>query len=201
MKRVPNCTSVPHFLDVRRFPCILSIILCLVVGWSIPAPASSLAQSSLAGEKFAIGFSPNGESLNIILQQINGAQQSIFIAAYSFTSKPISQALSEAHKRGVEVMLIADAKSNSGKFSAVPYLVSQSIPVRKNHHYSIFHHKFMVIDGRHLQTGSFNFSAAAATKNAENVIVLLDVPEICGIYMQEWQRLWNESDDVLPTAN
>ena len=69
--------------------------------------------------KYEIGFSPNGSSLDIILKGIQQSEKSILVAAYSFTSKPIATALLDAHNRGVSVQVIADKKSNSGKYSAV----------------------------------------------------------------------------------
>ena len=147
---------------------------------------------------FEIGFSPKGKSLNVILNGIKRAEKSILVATYSFTSKPISTALLEAHQRGVAVQVVADAKSNSGQYSAVTFLSNQGVPVRVNDRYSIFHHKFMVIDNRHVETGSFNYSAAAVDRNAENVLLLMNVPELAERYAREWQRLWNESEEVKP---
>jgi len=54
----------------------------------------------------------------------------------------------------------------------------------------------MVIDGRCLETGSFNYSAAATAKNAENVLLLRNMPEIAASYRQEWRKLWEESEPV-----
>ena len=127
---------------------------------------------------------------------IGKAETSIQVAAYSFTSKPVSLALLDAHKRGVKVQVVADAKSNNGQYSAVAFLANQGVPVRVNGTYAIFHHKFMVLDGRHVETGSFNFSAAAAGKNAENVLLLWNVPEIAARYSREWERLWAEGIEI-----
>jgi len=44
--------------------------------------------------------------------------------------------------------------------------------------------------------GSFNISAAAATRKAENVLLLWNVPELAAQYERKWQRLWDESTDV-----
>jgi len=179
----------------RRNVCLPALFLFLILVAACSAPVAEKASPRTA---FEIGFSPKGESLSIILKAIAGAQRSILVAAYSFTSKPISAALLEAHKRGVDVRVLADAKSNSGRYSAVTFLANQGVPVRINGRYAIFHHKFMVIDGRHLETGSFNYSAAAATKNAENVLILRDVPELAGMYAREWEKLWNEGEEVTP---
>ena len=39
---------------------------------------------------YELGFSPKGESLQVILHGIADAKDTILVAAYSFTSKPVS---------------------------------------------------------------------------------------------------------------
>lgn len=151
-----------------------------------------------SGASFDVGFSPNGNSLNLVLQGINSAKKSIHVAAYSFTSKPIAEALVKASKRGVDVKVIADQKSNSGKYSATTYLANNNIPVKLDGNYPIFHHKFMVIDVVNLETGSFNYSAAAAKSNAENVLLLWNVPQLAQTYDNQWNQLWNEATLIKP---
>jgi len=143
-----------------------------------------------------VAFSPHGESLQLILQGIEKAQKSILVAAYAFTSKPIATALLDAHKRGVSVRVVADSKANQRSYSAVTFLANQGVPVRTNGCYAIFHHKFMVIDGEDVETGSFNYSAAAASRNAENVLLVRNVPELARQYSAEWWRLWQEATPV-----
>jgi phosphatidylserine/phosphatidylglycerophosphate/cardiolipin synthase-like enzyme len=96
----------------------------------------------------------------------------------------------------VAVRVVADSKANKVKYSAATFLANHGVPVRLNSRYAIFHHKFMIIDKRHLETGSFNYSAAAANRNAENVLVLRDVPELAGLYAREWDRLWAEGEEA-----
>ena len=55
------------------------------------------------------------------------------------------------------------------------------------------HNKFMVIDGNSLVTGSFNYTTAAIKHNAENALVLWNVPQLAPQYAAEWARLWAES--------
>lgn len=158
---------------------------------------SSFASTPInSGAAFDVGFSPDGTSLPLVIQAINSAKKSIHMAAYSFTSKPVADALLAASKRGVDVKVVADEKSNSGKYSATTYLANNKVPVKLDGNYPIFHHKFMVLDGVNLETGSFNYSAAAATKNAENVLVLWNVPQIASTYDKEWTKLWNEAQPL-----
>jgi phosphatidylserine/phosphatidylglycerophosphate/cardiolipin synthase-like enzyme len=58
---------------------------------------------------------------------------------------------------------------------------------------SIMHDKFVVVDGETVETGSFNYTASASSRNAENVIVLHE-PAVAQRYGQEWDRLWAESE-------
>lgn len=175
------------------------LLLIAIISVTFLCPAIGKAGSPLPPEaKFEIGFSPNGDAQELILSAIKQSKKSILVAAYSFTSKPIALALRDAHKRGVEVKIIADQKGNSTKYSAVTFMANQGVPIRVNGNYQIFHHKFMVIDGKHLETGSFNYSNAAQTKNSENVLILWDVEDIAKIYTQKWEQLWNESTEVAP---
>eukprot|EP00659_Diplonema_papillatum_P003092 gene3092-4854_t len=119
-------------------------------------------------------------------------------AAYSFTSKPIALALVNAKKRGVNVMVVADKKGNTAKYSAVTFLANEGVPVRLNGNYAIMHNKYIVIDGRDVETGSFNYTQAAAKSNAENALLLRGVPELAISYANNFNKLWAEADTLRP---
>lgn len=140
------------------------------------------------------GFSPKGESLNLILQTINNAKTSIHVAAYAFTSKAISQALINKHNENIDVEVVADYKASHDHSSKLQLLRDNGINVRTNNHYSILHDKFMIIDDKTLQTGSFNYSMSAAKRNAENVIVLSNCKDLAYQYNKEWLKLYEEGE-------
>ena len=54
------------------------------------------------------------------------------------------------------------------------------------------------MDGITVQTGSFNYTSAAAQRNAENVIVVRNAPAIAAQYDAEWRRLWSEGSELTP---
>lgn len=128
------------------------------------------------------------------MSTINSARLNIDVAAYSFTSKPVAAALAAAKNRGVAVRVVADEKSNNGKYTAVTFLANRGVPVRLNGRYAIMHNKFMVVDDNTVQTGSFNYTASAVSRNAENVLLIKEVPELAATYQGEFNRLWNESE-------
>ena len=53
------------------------------------------------------------------------------------------------------------------------------------------HHKFAVIDGHMLLTGSFNWTKQASEHNRENVLATTD-PASVRRYMDEFNKLWKE---------
>jgi phosphatidylserine/phosphatidylglycerophosphate/cardiolipin synthase-like enzyme len=59
------------------------------------------------------------------------------------------------------------------------------------------HDKFIVVDGKVVETGSFNFTSSAENRNAENVLVLHD-PQVAARFQPEWSRLWEESEALPP---
>ncbi|MDQ1237592.1 MAG: phospholipase D family protein [Wigglesworthia glossinidia] len=166
-------------------------ILCSLINSNIVLSTTNNTSSNL----IRVGFSPGNTAQKIILDAIKESSISIDIAAYSFTSKLISLALIDAEQRGVKIRILADKKSNSGKYTAATYLSNHKIPVRLNDKYSIMHNKFMIIDHKSVQTGSFNYTQSAANKNAENVIFIKNIAEIAEKYEIEFNRLWNEASE------
>ena len=175
----------------------MRLFAALVVAIALPQAALSSEQVP-TGAQFDAGFSPRRGALETVLKGIQGAKSQILVAAYSFTSKPIAQALLMAHKRGVAVFVVADKADSEKGYSATRFLANQGVPVRVNGNYAIHHNKFMVFDGQHVELGSFNYSAAAVDKNAENVLLLWNVKPIAGAYANEWKRLWDESATMTP---
>lgn len=158
------------------------------------SPVASVLPASASTE---VGFSP-GNAESLVVQTIEAAKSSILVAAYSFTSKPIAKALLQAHKRGVSIRVVVDKSQKKERYTSATFLSNVGIPVRVDSHYAIMHNKFMVVDERTVETGSFNYSAAAATRNAENVIVIRENPTVANVYQREWQRLWRESEPYSP---
>ena len=90
---------------------------------------------------------------------------------------------------------VVDKSNATARYTAVTFLANQGVPVRVDYQYASMHHKFIVVDGVTLATGSFNFTASAEAKNAENVLALQD-PAEAERYQREWGRLWGESEPV-----
>jgi phosphatidylserine/phosphatidylglycerophosphate/cardiolipin synthase-like enzyme len=180
------------------------IIVALVLAFAAPAYAQSVSlpvvdriaavlQANIdrapAVGQIETGFSPEGSAERLILKVINSSRKSIRLAAYSFTSPKVVHALVQARRRGIDVRVVADARSSESKpgAAALNLLVNADIQVRTNARYAILHDKFIVADGAHVQTGSFNYSRAAAERNSENVLVIWNNPELAASYLAHWE--------------
>lgn len=172
-------------------------VLCPLIFIAGAAAASPDAAPLPAGARVQVGFSPGNTAQQTVISAIRSARSEILVAAFNFTSKPVAGALAAAAQRGVTVKIVADAKAND-RYTAITFLANKGIPVAVNSRYSYMHNKFMVIDGDAVETGSFNYSAGAADRNAENVIWLSGVPDVAAQYRQEFSRLWQESEPLPP---
>ena len=122
---------------------------------------------------------------------IRGAKDRIYVAIYSFTSDRLAEALIEA-RRGVDVRVVMGRREANVTGSEYPRLLGAGVEVRLDANPGLMHHKFMVIDGEIVVTGSYNWSAAAEERNDENLVVIRD-KGVAGAYEREFERIWSQS--------
>ena len=142
----------------------------------------------------AVYFSPKGGCTEAVVSELNKAQKSVLVQAYSFTSKPIAEAIVKAGKRGVTVEVILDKSQRTEHYSEADFLAHAGIRTLIDAAHAIAHNKVMVIDGATVITGSFNFTKAAEESNAENLLVIQD-KELAEKYVANWHKHEYHSDD------
>ena len=145
-----------------------------VVQWLAPPPAS------------AVHFSPKGGCADRVVQEIGRARREVLVLAYSFSSKPIAEALIAAHRRGVTVEVVLDHSNEHEPYSDLPLLAGAGVSVLVDPHHPIAHNKVMVIDRTTVLTGSFNFTRQAEAENAENLLVLHRHRELIAAYVENF---------------
>jgi phosphatidylserine/phosphatidylglycerophosphate/cardiolipin synthase-like enzyme len=157
-----------------------------------------LSQVPAAGTiEIAFAPYPQRQAQRLVEKIIDASTTSVIIAAYQMTSKPIADALCRAASRGVAVTAVLDEKSNphGPSYSKRDYLSECGVAVRADSRYPIMHDKFIVVDDMHVETGSFNYSFAAAERNAENAMVIWNNPKLAAKYAEEFDRLFAEAKD------
>jgi phosphatidylserine/phosphatidylglycerophosphate/cardiolipin synthase-like enzyme len=143
--------------------------------------------------KWHVYFSPKGGCTEAVVDALNHSKSNVLMQAYSFTSKPIAEALVKAKKRGVKVEAILDKSQLTEKYTAATFLLHADIPTYIDAQHAIAHSKVMVIDSHVVITGSFNFTKAAEENNAENLLVI-DDGELAAKYTKNWNDHLHHSE-------
>lgn len=178
---------------LRRLSTLLSLVIGLVLCGTAHGAMNTVATAPSEGN-VEVAFSPNGGAQDLVVRVIDSAHSEIRMLAYSFTSAPVTQALLRAQRRGVSIALVVDARNNltddrSGKArAALSALAVAGVDVRTTSAFAIHHDKVLVVDGKTVQTGSLNYSAAAQSANSENVLVLWENPRLAQMYLSHFER-------------
>jgi len=144
--------------------------------------AKILSRSPVGPEVF---FSPRGGCTEAIVRELAAARRVVRVQAYSFTSRPIAEALIAARSRGVDVAVILDRSQPTAVGGQAGRVASAGVVVKIDAAHAIAHNKVIVIDGRVVITGSFNFTQSAESRNAENLLILPDTV-LARKYLANW---------------
>ncbi|KGW18092.1 phospholipase D-like domain-containing protein [Burkholderia pseudomallei] len=110
---------------------VVAASLCCFIGIALARSAHAETPS-----RVEVAFSPDGGAEALVLRTIGEARQSIRVLAYSFTAPAVTRALITAKRRGVDVAVSVDARSNleedrSGRArAALGALAYAGVPVR-----------------------------------------------------------------------
>jgi phosphatidylserine/phosphatidylglycerophosphate/cardiolipin synthase-like enzyme len=149
----------------------------------------------------AAHFSPKAGCTDAVVREIKSARREILIQAYSFTSKPIAQALIEAKARGVHVDILLDKSNEQETYTELGHLLQEGLAPHIDAQHAIAHNKIMIIDRRTLITGSFNFTHQAESENAENLLIIKGHPELVQTYFQQFATHKAHCQPPKPQAN
>jgi len=113
-----------------------------------------------------------------------------------FTSRPIAQALLRAKTNGVNIEILCDKSQLKEQYSVIPMLKKNGIAVYVDKVQGLSHNKILIIDEKIVFTGSYNFTKAANTRNAENLLFIKS-PALAQRYLKEWQYRFNNQKRTL----
>lgn len=140
-------------------------------------------------------FSPEGNCQPIILKLINNAKTKILVQSYSFTSKNIANALIKVHQRGVKVKLLFDRSQLTARHSQIHKMKGNGIECIVDSVPGISHNKVIIIDKDIVLTGSYNWTNAAESRNAENLLIIKNRPT-AQIYTSNWKKRYQRAKNI-----
>ena len=183
-------------LSKRALVYIVLFIVLLVLTSFVASPAKGPD-----GERGArVYFSPNGGCEKAIIDEITKAQTSIHIAMFCFTNGRIARTLAQACARGIDVKVVMDQERALDLYSKEKFLKNKGVRVKlkrgprpndTGREEGLMHHKFAIIDGRVVISGSYNWTNAAEKWNYENLLILPSA-SVAGLFEREFLKLWTE---------
>ena len=141
-------------------------------------------------DRAAAFFSPGQTCIREVLRQFDLARQTCDICVFTITDDRITNAILNAHARGLAVRIITDDYKSHDLGSEIDRLRAAGIPCKMDvGNAAHMHHKFAVFDRKRLMTGSFNWTRSASEQNEENLIVTPD-PALVEAFLARFEWLW-----------
>jgi len=180
---------LPRTGQARYAGCVRYLVLNLFAAMLLPATSSAAREPAPA--TVSTCFTPGPESCaEQIADRIDAATASVRVQAYYLTQPLILRSIAAAKRRGLDVEAILDKSqdrhgSTRSRYSGATYLANAGVPVWIDDAPAIAHSKIIILDAHTVLTGSFNFTRAADTRNAENVVVI-DSQTVAAWFTQNW---------------
>lgn len=137
------------------------------------------ATGIVRGVYFSLGTTPTKDPkfdcATAIIDLFNQAKKTVHIAIYSLTEPDIVDAMIDAHRRGVEVVIVTDntESKNSYMAAAINKLIQAGVDIRLAvRQTALMHNKITIVDGQTVATGSYNYTQNAELRNDENLIII-----------------------------
>ena len=134
-------------------------------------------------------FSPGDDCPRAIGRLLANASRTADLCVFTITDDRLADAIIDTHRRGVSVRIITDDAKAEDLGSDVGRFERSGIPTRVDRSPFHMHHKFAILDGGTLLTGSYNWTRGAARDNEENLIVTTD-PRFLAPFQGTFDRLW-----------
>ncbi|RQQ79040.1 phospholipase D family protein [Burkholderia stagnalis] len=147
--------------------------------WTAQLAASATTHLAAAPAERAnwYAFAPEDNGMSLVLYGVYSARKSIHVLAYVMTYRPLLEALAAKSRAGVQVAIAVDygesIANDRGRYvrRGLDYLARAGVFICVVDRFKLMHDKTMILDGRSVQTGSINYSAAGAKANSENAVI------------------------------
>ena len=148
---------------------------------------------TIDGTRIDTFFSPDDGVLAALVPVLEGAQESIYFLAYSFTSNQLGEIIRQKAAAGLTISGVMDdeqVRSNEG--TEFDPFRQADLDVRLDGIDGLMHHKVFIVDKKIVVMGSYNFSQSAEERNDENLLIIYD-PVIAEQFLLEFQRVHEQA--------
>jgi phosphatidylserine/phosphatidylglycerophosphate/cardiolipin synthase-like enzyme len=151
---------------------------------------------TIQGTQVEVLFSPDDVVVARLSQLLGTAQESIYFLAYAFASEDLGQIIRDRAAQGIKVSGVLEfdqvdpnqVNPNPNQIEALNLFRQAGLDVRLHSAPEVMYHKLMIIDGKIVVMGSYDFTNRAETDNDENVLIIHS-EMIAQKFMEEFQRV------------
>ncbi len=179
--------GVPHTLEGFGMSISVSKRSVYFLLLSLATSYWGVGQKSFAAT-LEVCFVPGQNCAEQVASAIDRAESQVLVQAYGFTSPPILAALVKSKKSNRDVRIILDKSNEEPRYTGATFAQNGGIDILIDDKVAIAHNKIIIIDGKHVIGGSFNYTGSAQNRNAENVIFVWDNPEFAQKFIANWDR-------------
>jgi len=173
---------------------------CILVFLSFPLFARESSFTDLLAPKVTppgdneTCFSPDEPCAAKLDRFMQSAEKTLDIAIYSINLENVVDTLIKKNDK-TKIRIVVDKVQAHGAKSRVRQLLEGGVNVRYGKQKGIMHNKFVIVDHRMLETGSFNYTNHASIANQENQIYLAN-PQIVMRYVERFEWIWENSVEI-----
>ncbi|HLF74663.1 MAG TPA: phospholipase D-like domain-containing protein [Anaerolineales bacterium] len=152
----------------------------------------------IQGTQVDVLFSPDDFVVSRLTQLLGGAEKSIHFLAYAFASTELGSIIREKAAQGVAVTGILEADPVSrdqpiaNQVEEWNLFQQAGLDVRLDGKPEVMNHKIIIIDGRIVVVGSYDFTYRAENENDENVLIIHN-EAIAQKFIEEFERIRSRS--------
>lgn len=194
--------------------------------FGLKKPYRPVQSVKLADTTVSVQFSPTSSTQfwdhstnGLIGKTLNAAAQSVEMALFVFSEQPLANILQTRYQGGVQIRALIDAGFAYRPFSEALDMMGVALADRCKYEPDnrpwqkplttvgvpqlfkgdLLHHKFAVVDGKTVITGSHNWSKAANTNNDETLLII-NSPTVAAHFGREFERLYANAQLGIPDA-
>ncbi len=139
-------------------------------------------------------FAPEDNVPQRLLELLGEAERSIHFMAFAFTDNDIARVMVDKHRAGLTVSGVMEQRNITATGANFDALRQAGIDILSDGNPYMMHHKVIIIDEAIVITGSYNFTASAAGRNDENVLIIHSA-DVARQYMEEFARVYRQAQD------
>ena len=160
-------------------------------------PQTPYPAVDIQGTRVEVLFSPDDIVVSRLTQLITEAQQNISFLVYSFASTDLGTSIRAKAAEGIVIGGVLEFDPvNPNQVDPNPNLVEElnlfrqaELNVLLDRNPEVLNHKIMIIDGKIVVIGSYDFTKRAEIENDENVLIIHN-EIIAQKFMEEFERVF-----------